>query len=104
MSVAIPGYERYSVSDLGRVVGPRGKVIRPTRNQDGYLYVRLKNRGESRCMYVHRLVAMVFGGPLLEWEEVHHDDRDRANNAFSNLVRVDGREAHLDHHCRKPRT
>ncbi len=102
-SVPIPGFELYEVSNLGRVRGFRRTLIKPTINQDHYRYVRLKNHGQSRCMYVHRLVYLAFEGPLADGWEIHHDDRDRANNCQGDLVGAESDQEHkYTHHKPRP--
>lgn len=83
----VQGYEgRYSVSDLGRVRGPRGHVLRPSTGSTGYHSVGLSTPGEkTRLALVHRLVAIAFiadrsGGP-----RVLHGDGNPTNNTVANL-------------------
>jgi uncharacterized protein (DUF3820 family) len=39
----IPGFEYYSVSNIGRVKNPFGKVLKPSPNYKGYLIVNLSS-------------------------------------------------------------
>lgn len=98
-SVPVLGYERYSVSNRGRVRGVAGRLIKQTINEDHYRYVRLKQgRRASRCFYVHRLVWLAFEGSLPEGLEIHHDDRNRANNCLGNLVGAENDAEHARYH------
>lgn len=68
----IPGYPRYMISDQGRVMSftsrlhPEGKILKQTKNKDGYMTVHLvpgTSRGEGqkgRTLHVHRLMAEAF--------------------------------------------
>ena len=65
----------------------RGFLI-PTLNEQGYYKVTLFDaNGKKKCIYIHRLVALTYI-PLPESEEeltVDHIDRNKTNNAVSNL-------------------
>lgn len=99
----IPGYEgAYQVSDMGRVRSltrqvrtvdragvertrrVRGVILRPSRNR-GYPFVVLCLNGESRVVYVHRVVAVAFVENPGARLEVNHVDGKHANNHVSNL-------------------
>ncbi len=101
-SVPIPGFEFYEVSNLGRLRGFRRTLIKPTVNDDHYRYVKLKNHGVVRSMCLHRLVYLAFEGPLPEGWEIHHDDRNRANNCQGNLVGCEEDADHWKHHKPRP--
>ena len=49
--------------------------------RDGYLYVKINGKTYS----VHRLVLEAFVGPCPDGFECDHSDRDRHNNALTNL-------------------
>lgn len=79
----ISGYEgAYQVSDLGRVRGPRGRILRAGIASHGYPTVCL-GRGNTRT--VHSLVARAFLGPTPEGHEIRHKDGARTNAALANL-------------------
>lgn len=91
---AIPGFDGYEVSDLGRVrswrpwhgsVGPR--ILTPQEDR-GYLGVTLVKPGERRRLTykVHRLVMLAFVGPLPQGMQTRHLDDDGRNNALTNLA------------------
>lgn len=96
----VVGYEdRYMVSNIGNVKslytrhGNHGEVIthyaekpmRKTDNGHGYLVVSLRNGGERKNHYVHRLVALAF----LEREDgknyINHKNYNTADNKAENL-------------------
>lgn len=101
-----PGFEGfYEVSSLGRVrslprevpsgnrwgvAGVRhykGRVLKPTPNEKGYLSLRLCRGGstEKVRVYVHRLVAQAFIPNPTELPQVLHWDDDPSNNQVINL-------------------
>lgn len=101
----IPGYVGlYQVSDQGQVKALPRKIIRPKSsyvtheklmslndNKNGYLKVRLTAEdGSTKMFFVHRLVIETFIGP--DPRQVNHKDRNRKNNALSNLEYLTGRE------------
>lgn len=80
---------RYWITSDGRVLSvvrnqPRYKHF--TDNGEGYLYTEI----DGKKQYLHRLLALSFNTdprkePIKNTMEVHHLDRDRANNELSNL-------------------
>ena len=112
----ILGYKnRYEVSNLGRVRGPRGII--GWRGKNKYMIVSLHGKRKEPTttqskpfiyevkVYVHQLVAEAFLGPCPEGHEVNHIDTDKSNNVLSNLEYVT-RSENLKHAykngCRKP--
>ena len=71
---------------MGRVKNVSGMVHRGSANIDGYRRVGIQGKN----YLVHRLVARVFHGPPPSTAHTHvnHIDRDKANNAASNLEYV----------------
>lgn len=83
----IPGWERYEVSDLGRVrVGQQmkwakakvGQILAQT-DADGYRTVNLSSGGQRKPMKVHRLVLLAFRpggvGDSRHMNGIRHDNR-----------------------------
>lgn len=85
----IPGYEGiYQVSTSGRVKSlkfGKERILKPIRNNCGYLQVELCKNGECKRFYVHRLVAQVFLPNPNNLPEVNHIDEDKINNRVENL-------------------
>jgi hypothetical protein len=97
---SIPGYEgKYEVSSSGSVrsVGryidaPNGRtrwlpqriLTASVQKKWGYCMVYLYNEGKAKAHLVHKLVALLFLD--IPWStDIDHIDRDKSNNACSNL-------------------
>mgnify|MGYP003653391348 CR=1 FL=1 len=96
----VPGYERYLVSNTGRVISTlknRTKELKAQQDGIGYLHYRLypedkrhglyaNNRGvRPKLFKAHRLVAETFipnGDTKLQ---INHKDADKHNNVITNL-------------------
>lgn len=86
---AIPGFDGYEVSDLGRVVSHRKgrtRVLRGSVNRDGYRDVGLYRDGQLSIHRVHRVVGWVFLGPMPSGMQTRHLDGDKLNNRLDNLA------------------
>lgn len=72
--------------DTGTLYGQRGRAV-PPFEKDGRLFVRLYFDGDMRrVITLARLVWMAATMRIIpKGFEVHHDDRNIRNNAFSNL-------------------
>lgn len=96
----IRGYEReYEISNMGRVrslnrivtqksgqVYPMtGKILSPSKDGCGYLFVSLTVNGLGKKVKVHRLVAEHFIANYRQKPQVNHIDGDKNNNSHSNL-------------------
>ena len=84
-------YGNYLISDTGRVFSLHkyaGKQLRELTYEiakDGYRRVALSINGVVERHTVHRLVAELFINNTEELPVVDHIDRDKLNNAVSNL-------------------
>lgn len=96
----VVGWEKkYEVSDLGRVRSVnrhlkypdghtqfvKGKQLFLNQVNSGYLQVSLYNKCRAHKYYVHQLVASAFIPNPNRFQEIHHKDYDKTNNAASNL-------------------
>lgn len=83
---AVPGYEGlYEVSNLGRVMGYRGKILTPSKAGDGYWKVTLCKQGAPNLhVYVHRLVLRTFRGDA-PGKVAMHLNHNRSDNRIENL-------------------
>lgn len=84
-TIPIPGVPGYTVSFDGRVFNSMGDAMAQTILA-GYARVKLAVDGARKHYLVHRLVARAFHGlPPDESYTVDHIDREKKNNAASNL-------------------
>ena len=88
----IEGYEgKYMVSNLGNVKSlsynktGKEKIMKPVKNNRGYLHVILCKEGKVKAYTVHRLVATAFIPNTENLPEVNHIDEDKNNNSVENL-------------------
>lgn len=88
----IAGYEGlYQVSEYGNVKSlyyqgkKREKILKPTEDDKGYLFVNLWKNRKSKSMKIHRLVAQVFISNFENKPQVNHIDGCKTNNCISNL-------------------
>ena len=85
----VVGYEEhYEVSDMGNVRSlkfGKEKILKPGKNNRGYLKVSLYKDGQKKMSLVHRLVAEAFIPNPNNLETVNHKDEVKTNNVASNL-------------------
>ena len=79
------GYEGlYEVSDQGRV-RRNGKILKPGKNNWGYLQVFLSKNEILKTSKIHRLVASAFIPNPQNLPEINHKDENKTNNCLDNL-------------------
>jgi hypothetical protein len=105
----VSGYEKYLVSNLGRVQGPGRRnqgatILNPTISIKGYRIVRICSGGKWKGKSIHRLVIETFVGPCPSGMECAHLDGDPGNNVVTNLKWCSRREngAHKKLHGTQP--
>ena len=83
----IPNYEGiYQISNLGNVKSlnynktGKEKLLKPTKNVFGYLYVNLFKDKRHKMYRVHRLVALTFIPNPNKLKEINHKDENPLNN------------------------
>ena len=96
----IEGYKGYyMVSNLGRVKSVErtvldnrgcyrtipGKILKPSNNGKGYLFVTLRKDCRSKWYYVHQLVAQAFLENPLGYKELNHKNEEKSDNNVNNL-------------------
>lgn len=87
----IEGFEKYEVSNLGRVRSlnyrktKETKILKPGKDKKGYLKVNLYKSSKHSSKRVHRLVATAFIPNLDNKTQVNHIDGNKQNNTVSNL-------------------
>lgn len=90
----IPFAKQFSINKLGVVKGPEG-IKKHYRNADGYPTVGIKlDSGTFTTMGVHRLLAIVFLNPPINYETLHvnHIDSNKDNFSLDNLEWVSPKE------------
>lgn len=85
----ISGYENYMADTEGNVFRIKKdglKILKPIKNNDGYLQVYLYKFGKKNGKLVHRLVLETFY-PNKDSDKltVNHKDEDKTNNSLDNL-------------------
>lgn len=95
----IEGYPNYQVSNIGRVKSlPREVkrkngsctitkeiILKPRKNNCGYLILGLWNNGKPKTFIVHHLVAQAFIPNPNNLPCINHIDECKTNNCVSNL-------------------
>lgn len=88
----IPQFPVYEVSEYGHIRRlipakryPKGRVIKPFPDRNGYLFIRLFIDGKFYQKGVHHFVASAFIRLPKDNEECDHIDLDKANNHYTNL-------------------
>lgn len=77
---------RYSGCETGRIYSHvTNRYLVGVRRRDGYIYVKLRVRGEGLQGPVHRFVASAFHGRPGRGQQVNHKDLCKTNNTPSNL-------------------
>lgn len=83
----VPDFPGYRVSSFGQIYSNKLKrVLNSPLDADGYCRIRLWNTPNSKKIFVHRLVLLVFEVPNPENKDtVNHKDGNRQNNKLVNL-------------------
>lgn len=97
----IPGYEQYyQASTFGRIRSKdrsfklhhgaiatrKGKILKGTPDEKGYLKTRLLITGVSfKPKRIHRLIAQTFIPNPLQYSQVNHKNGDKSDNRIENL-------------------
>ena len=88
-------YPNYEISPTGEIYSLLSNkiILGSYTRKGGYRTVSVKNAsGDTKTVFVHRLVAMAYIRLPKPWEEVNHKDGDKLNNDVSNLEWVTQRE------------
>lgn len=86
----IPGHPRYYATSLGRIIGPKGHVLRPQPNAAGYPTVNVSagtSRGATHQWRrpIHQLVLCAFVGPRPDGMGTRHLNDVKVDNRLENL-------------------
>jgi len=95
----IPDYENYSVSNMGRVRGPR-KMLVGFISKCGYTIISISKKGITIKKLVHRLVAEAFVENSDNNNVVDHINRNKTDNRAENLRWVSSSENNLNTLCK----
>ena len=95
----IENFNRYYVSNLGRVKSTIGKekILNQYTVRGNYLQVKLRRDNKSYNRSVHRLVALAFIDTDDKTKEVHHINGIRTDNRYNNLIWLT-KEEHIKIH------
>ncbi len=96
-SLDFMGYPDYEISTLGRVKSlkfGKEKIMKPNKNHDGYLFLKLSKNGKMKKFSVHKLVALSFipNENPIEKTEINHIDENKENNCANNLCWITHKE------------
>ncbi len=82
----IEGYEKYSVSDFGRIRNDKtGRIMKTPCGKNGYARLMLYNDMGGSCKTVHKLVVKTFIPNTENKEQINHIDGNKMNNNVTNL-------------------
>jgi len=82
----IPNYPNYSVTEDGKVVNNKtNRELKAILGNTGYYQISLSNKGESRNLTIHRLVANAFLSNDENKREVNHINGIKTDNRVINL-------------------
>jgi hypothetical protein len=81
----ITGYEKYSISNLGRVLNNKTERILKTGLDSGYFVVGLYKDGKAKIFKVHRLVGMAFIENIDNKNCIDHKNNITTDNRAENL-------------------
>ena len=89
----ILGWERYSISNYGRVKNNKTNKIKSTFiNNSGYKCVQLYNNNLMKHFLIHRLVAEAFIPNPNNLSDVNHKNENKEDNTLDNLEWVSHKE------------
>jgi hypothetical protein len=77
--------ERTTIRSDGLKQTFKGKILKPSVNEFGYMFVCLSKNGKIKMMRVHRLVASAFIPNPENKPEVNHKNGVKSDNELSNL-------------------
>jgi hypothetical protein len=82
----IKGYEKYMISDLGRVFSIKShKFLKPCVDGDGYYIIGLYNNGIRKFFKIHRLVGLHFLENPENKKCIDHINGNIKDNTINNL-------------------
>jgi predicted RNA-binding protein with PIN domain len=88
----IEDYEKYEVSNLGKVRNCKTNRVLKAYNRGGYYCVGLSKQSKISTYDIHRLVAIAFILNPENKPQVNHKDKNSLNNNVNNLEWVTNKE------------
>lgn len=77
---------KYSIDENGNVMRNKTKhILKPFKNNKGYMCIDLRLNNKTKRFLVHRLVAMTYIPNPLNFEIINHKDSNPMNNSVNNL-------------------
>ena len=76
---------QYLISDTGEIKNIKTNRILKGTVRNGYRMVKLTIKSQKKDYLIHRLVALTFLENPLKLPQVNHKDKNKLNNAVSNL-------------------
>ena len=84
--------DRVFIKKNGRMQPVKGKILKQTKDKDGYYKVYLCNQGLEKNVFVHRLVAEAFIPNPNNLPQVNHINSKRDDNRVENLEWVTAKQ------------
>jgi hypothetical protein len=84
----IPGFSEYFADELGNIyshISGCPRLMKPSETNEGYLRLRLYEKGECHFRSVHRIILETFIGECPNGMEACHNDGNKMNNNIGNL-------------------
>ena len=88
----IKDFPDYMISNLGQIKSlkfKKEKILEQSKNSSGYFSMCLSKNNKSETKQIHHLVYEIFNNYKLKDDEcVHHDDKNKENNYYKNLIKM----------------
>lgn len=84
-NINIEDYDKYKISNFGRIKNKNNKIIKQYINKSGYFCVKLYKKGKHKEYRVHRLVMITFQDNKNRNLDINHKDGNKLNNNLNNL-------------------
>lgn len=84
----------YKVSNLGRIMNRKGRILKTHPGKGGYVRVKFSHNGKRKSFILHRLVAIAFvpnPNPNNK-PDIHHKNHVKTDNKAENLMWVTPQE------------
>ena len=81
----VKSLDRYIECKNGKMFHVKEKILKPTKDKDGYRTINLYYKQTIKACKIHRLVAEHFIPNPNNLPEVNHKDEDKSNNYVDNL-------------------